>query len=365
MHAIHPRIRRPGAIVSLGLLAALWAGHAHAQLTPNGPLVTDSASGMTWQRCALGQAWSGTTCSGSATVYTSWQSAIATAATANAANQDGHSDWRVPSLLELATLIVPGPAPTINATAFPGAPATTFWTASWPPNVPFPTAIDFNTGQPTLGLFGMGNFNVRLVRGGSAADQVTITAGVAVASAGRGSVSPALQRVSNQGGTGYVSVTPQPGYRWVTTAIGGTCAGASSEVTANAGNTAVLVREPTGNCTVGVAFEQIPGVWLIDVTAPTHGQISCPATVDDGQPLNCTATPDPGYQLVGWGDACAPAGTDAACTVNNVTSNVTVSAQFAAEPPVAVPTLGQWGLMLTGLLAAALGALGLRRRTKA
>ena len=427
-------LRQSAATALLGLSALVGSAAWAAPFTPNGALVTDDATQMSWQRCALGQSWDGatSTCTGTATVYNSWTNALATAADANAAALGGFSDWRVPSFQELLGLVEPGSTPAINAAAFPGAPASTFWTASQPPTLIFPMAIDFASGNPTLAPFGLGNFNVRLVRGGAAGSVLTINASVAAGSAGRGSVSPASQHTAGAGGTGYIMVSPQPGYRLVS-AIGGTCGASSSGVSANGTRTAITVREPTASCAVEAAFEQIPGVWLVNVTMPTNGSIACPttvydgqpltctatpaagyvlagwgdacaasgtnascsvaavtanvtvsavfaraawqvtvtqptngsitcpATVNDGQPLNCTATPAAGYQLAGWGDACAASGTNSSCSVAAVTANVTVSARFAAVAPVAVPTLGEWGLMLTGLLAAALGAFGLRR----
>ncbi|MFD1709497.1 DUF1566 domain-containing protein [Ottowia flava] len=357
-------LRQFVAIALLGLSALVSSAAWAAPFTPNGAVVTDGATQMIWQRCALGQSWDGATCTGTAAVYNSWTVALATAAEANADALGGFSDWRVPSFQELQGLVEAGSTPAINATAFPGAPASTFWTASQPPTMIFPMAIDFVTGNPTLGLFGRGDYNVRLVRGGAAGSTLTISASVAAGSAGRGSVSPASQQTASSGGTGYVTVSPQPGYRLVS-AVGGSCGASSSGVSTNASRTAITVREPTASCAVEAAFEQIPGVWLVNVTAPTNGSINCPATVSDGQPLACTATPAAGYQLAGWGDACAASGTSASCSVAAVTSNVTVSARFAAVAPVAVPTMGEWGLMLTGLLAAALGALGMRRRARA
>jgi len=46
-------------------------------------------------------------------------------------NLDGHAHWRVPTLAELLTLVDErAPAPMIDRTAFPGAPADAVWTSS-------------------------------------------------------------------------------------------------------------------------------------------------------------------------------------------------------------------------------------------
>ena len=61
--------------------------------------VTHRITGLTWMRCAMGMTWTGTTCTGTASTYT-WDEA--TKLTANFA---GKSDWRLPSIAELNTIV--------------------------------------------------------------------------------------------------------------------------------------------------------------------------------------------------------------------------------------------------------------------
>ena len=117
--------------------------------------VTDKRTSLMWMRCSLGQIWTGSTCSGSAKEYT-WN---------NAKNLStsfaGYDDWRTPSIAELNTLVYCSNGkqlkykkqgyytikhegsrscksntrggyqkPTINQTAFPNTPATSFWSSS-------------------------------------------------------------------------------------------------------------------------------------------------------------------------------------------------------------------------------------------
>ena len=55
--------------------------------------VTHSRTGLMWQRCALGQAWSAGICTGSATTAT-WSNALIAARNSTIA---GYSDWRLPN----------------------------------------------------------------------------------------------------------------------------------------------------------------------------------------------------------------------------------------------------------------------------
>lgn len=102
------------------------------RFTDNGDgTLTDTQSGLMWMRCALGQTWTGSTCSGEPGTYT-WKSAQGAAA---AINEHGgyasHTDWRMPHIPELAMIVERQCAdPRINLELFPATPATYFWTAS-------------------------------------------------------------------------------------------------------------------------------------------------------------------------------------------------------------------------------------------
>jgi hypothetical protein len=85
-------------------------------------LVTDSKTGLTWQRCSAGQSFAAGTCSGTVNLYTHEE------ALAYAKAQTG---WRLPSVKELSSLVdssVIGPA--INSAAFPATPSNYAWASS-------------------------------------------------------------------------------------------------------------------------------------------------------------------------------------------------------------------------------------------
>ena len=67
--------------------------------------VTHKTTGLTWMRCAMGQTWTGSVCTGTATTYTY------DAAKKLSYDFAGNSDWRLPNIAELQTIVERG---TIN-----------------------------------------------------------------------------------------------------------------------------------------------------------------------------------------------------------------------------------------------------------
>jgi hypothetical protein len=93
--------------------------------------VTDTQSGLMWMRCAVGQSWTGTACSGAPRGLT-WSSAQEAALSLN--TQGGyarHADWRMPHIPELAMIVERQcDNPRVNLKLFPDTPAAWFWTAT-------------------------------------------------------------------------------------------------------------------------------------------------------------------------------------------------------------------------------------------
>lgn len=145
----------------------------------------DLKTGLTWQRCSLGQAWSGYDCDGEPKNYT-WDEAQ------QAANAIG-KDWRVPAASELMSLVrcntgfqkttsVPDSKggnktipslcndgvnrPTIDNTVFPNTPANVYWSSS--PVADYSSAawfVNFYHGGDYIGNKILTGY-VRLVRSG-------------------------------------------------------------------------------------------------------------------------------------------------------------------------------------------------------
>lgn len=130
--------------------------------------VTDPGTGLTWMRCAMGQTWTGSTCSGTANTY-GWDQAIALAGAVSFA---GNNDWRVPNIRELQTLIDRSQyALAIDTDAFPNTPVSyfgdaEFWSATaYAYDSSLAWHVDFDFGT-TTNNDKAGARLIRLVRGG-------------------------------------------------------------------------------------------------------------------------------------------------------------------------------------------------------
>ena len=132
----------------------------------NDGTVTDKITGLMWRQCSEGR--SSTDCSGGSATSHTWQGALQIPANINTQGGfAGYSDWRLPNLKELASLVEERCySPAINVTLFPNTPSSSYWSASpyasssayaW--YVHFYYGSDYG-GNRTYGLY------VRLVRTG-------------------------------------------------------------------------------------------------------------------------------------------------------------------------------------------------------
>lgn len=142
--------------------------------------VLEVATGLLWTRCAVGQVWTGSTCTGSARQI-NWDQAFKVA---NEFSFAGSSDWRLPTQPELFALTFCSTGmrsetnaeglgggcagdythPTILESVFPNTPAANFWTST--PHARFNFSawgVSFQSGHTGTG--GRSDYvHVRLVR---------------------------------------------------------------------------------------------------------------------------------------------------------------------------------------------------------
>jgi hypothetical protein len=142
-----------------------------SRFTDNGDgTVTDTATGLQWKRCAEGQTWIGGTCTGSVTTHT-WWGALQLA---DAATYAGQSDWRLPNIKELSSIVERAcRQPAIDLAVFPfGSPSFTLFSASPDASAAHKAwIVDFAEGNirsdyKGSNYFGYITIRVILVRGG-------------------------------------------------------------------------------------------------------------------------------------------------------------------------------------------------------
>ena len=164
MKRFFPRPRLAGLLCALALPA--WAA-----FTDNGDgTITDTSTGLVWDKCSRGQVWDNTTppgtCTGAASTH-SWAAALAEATVANGASHRGQADWRLPNRTELESLVkIDASAPAIDGTVFPATAAAWYWTSTtYAPDPASAWDVDFVNGYANANRKPYSN-HVRLVRSG-------------------------------------------------------------------------------------------------------------------------------------------------------------------------------------------------------
>ncbi|SFU92146.1 IPTL-CTERM protein sorting domain-containing protein [Paenacidovorax caeni] len=233
MKRFFPRPRLAGLLCALALPA--WAA-----FTDNGDgTITDTSTGLVWDKCSIGQTWDNTTppgtCTGATTLF-NWAAALAQATAANGASHRGQADWRLPNRTELESLVkIDADFPAIDGTYFPATPSNWYWTSTtYAPDPAGAWGVGFFNGG-TLAYVKTDTFLVRLVRSGQwfgALDALDVAAPVlsALGVTGTTSTATTLQATSNEAATGYWIAVPQ-----------GSAAPTAAQVKAGVGYGAVTV----------------------------------------------------------------------------------------------------------------------------
>ena len=133
--------------------------------------VTDPSTRLVWMRCEMGKTWDGKTCTGTGKGYTFDQANALTGTTTFV----GHSDWRLPNLTELQTIVESASYPAINSAAFPNTSPSNFWSASaYAGSSSDAWFVDFYDGSADDDYLRYA-FQVRLVRAGQSFDPLVTT----------------------------------------------------------------------------------------------------------------------------------------------------------------------------------------------
>ena len=315
----------PRPRLAAGLLCAL-ALPAWAAFTDNGDgTITDTSTGLVWDKCSRGQVWNNTTppgtCTGAASPH-DWAAALAEATAANTASHRGHADWRLPNRTELESLVkIDASAPAIDGTVFPATATAWYWTSTtYAPDPAFAWVVNFSNGY-TVAYYKIDIGRVRLVRSGQwfgafdALDAAPVLSALSVT--GTTTTATTLQATSNEAATGYWIAVPQ-----------GSAAPTAAQVKAGVGYGAVTVVA-AGNGAMAAAVQRSFSVAGLSPSTPYTLYL----VAEDGS--NNLSTPP---------------------------SSIDVTTLAPPASAQAIPTLGEWAmLLLTGLMG--LGAMvALRRR---
>ncbi len=123
--------------------------------------VLDTETGLMWMRCLLGQTWNDKTCMGEAEGFT-WDDACKQSGNGFA----GYSDWRVPTIEELKTLVDKTQSGAkIHPQAFPNTPDFVWSSSAYANASGGAWGVYFSSGYDNSSSRSSSH-HVRLVRGG-------------------------------------------------------------------------------------------------------------------------------------------------------------------------------------------------------
>ncbi|GAB4088480.1 Lcl C-terminal domain-containing protein [Hydrogenophaga soli] len=348
---------------ALLLLACCAAPLAHAAYTVNADgTVTDTTSGLVWDQCVLGSRTSAaTSCAANTNSTYTWDEALAQVSARNSANHLGYSDWRLPNISELESLVdtTAATAPIINTTAFPNTPIMgdsmgggAHWSSSsYAPNPADAWNVDFLNGVSGADLKTYPLF-VRLVRSGqsfSAFDGMGTTSYTAPTPSGSSTSGNVTTTLSGGGAASCAMVSVA--YQSANSVGAAPPAGVSFP--------AGVVNFTTTGCAVG-------GTVTVTLTYPS----ALPAGTRLYKYGPATAGASPSWYehpaTIG-GNTITYSVTDNGVGDSNNTAGVITDPAGAgvpgggAEGVAGVPTLSQWALLL---LAGLVGVAAVRPRAR-
>lgn len=137
---------------------------------PSDQVATDTQTGLVWKRCSEGL--SSAACGTGTLSGMTWANALAAA---NGAAHAGFSDWRLPNITELQSLVETSCYNVaINTTVFPATGTDRYWSSSTYAFSPGATwVVNFYYGNLSYAATTDSSVQVRLVRGGQPLDTFT------------------------------------------------------------------------------------------------------------------------------------------------------------------------------------------------
>ncbi len=323
-------------LAALGATTTVWA---QPYTVHDNGTVTDAATGLTWDRCVLGR--TGPTCTGSL-VRLSWVDALIEVTQRNRANHLGFSDWRLPNVNEIESLVnINAAYPAIDTTAFPNTPMSpSVWSSTTTPNPNAAWRISFDDGTFFQGSKDRSSVSqrsaVRLVRGGQAHASFDTWLPVAGVCGSAHSTNPVVTAPSAGlclPGTPSGVTTSAANFTWTCDGFNG---GAANSCSATRGYTVTPSAGANGSISPGT-----PQVVAFNATRAF------------------TVTPDSGFSASVAG-SCGGSLNSGEYSTNAVTTDCTVSATFydsAPEPFGFTPLTG----VATGtvVMSAAFSVMGI------
>lgn len=344
------RVLRVVAVVATAALqsASGFAQTCNAGQTPSTPTsqftahgdgtVTHNTSRLMWKVCSEGQTWSSpggvATCSGNAAGY-DYEGAFALA---DGQTFAGYSDWRMPSVQELASLVETcrgSPiSNTINNVVFPATPSDIFWTGSPNASTTAAWSVAFFSGSVLSDRPRFFPLQARLVRG---AQSLSAQPNLANGYCGAAAAAPRLVAPTSA----LCADLSVPSVVATTSAFSWRCAGAVNTANNYTGapvNCAILrqytvTAQPNPSGTGG----------RLDCVGTSGSVFGASAPVVYNGTASCVAAPNAGYRttaISGCGGATTAAGVNTFVS-GAVTTDCTVTATFALIP--ALPSDGICG----------------------
>ena len=316
-----------GLRAAVSALALFITGPALAAFTDNGDgTVTDSATGLVWDKCSWGQ--TGSDCSGStASTNIIWQQALAIAVTANSSSYKGQTDWRLPNRTELESLVdLTRFDPAIDPAVFPNTPSERYWSST--------PAISANIFDLTRA------WSVYFLAGFSAAD---------------GNSSPTHYVRLVRGGQGFAPFD--------LLAMGTEPAVDLSPASLGFGDQIIETISTSQTVTLTNSGTAVLTVTNIDISGDFAESNTCGTTLAVG--ANCeiqvTFTPT----ALGTRNGLLSVVTDSVSSPDTVSLNGDgISSNLSRSTTVDIPTLSEWGMSLLVLMLAGVGFVFGQRRLK-